>query len=473
MLKLFEAGFEISFAMLPVIILLLVLTPILGKRYPAKVRYFVWLAIAVRLLIPINTSLRSILQSLFPTANILYQVDENAVMETIRAALSMSIEGTAGINYQTGHMGLSLMSVIAVLWIIGFVVFMVYHMIAYHITYRHLHRWSIAVYDRRLLKSFDEKKAALSIRRKIKLYHNEKISTPMLIGFLSPCILIPYTHGKAAEYNDILLHELHHFKRRDLWYKLLMLFANGVQWFNPLVYLMLRQAEIDMELACDYDVLLDANSAVRKQYGLTILAFIKQKKAVYSPLATGFYGNQEQMMRRFSDITYSSKKKSGKGFLCAIILTAIFCCTWMGNASSAMAADNNMLWPVPNYSVVTSLYGMRFNGADFHNGIDISGEDIKGAPVIAANSGTVVYVNPTDNPVTANGICVVVDHGGGVSTVYSHLSEVSVNTGETVKKGQQIANVGATGFVNGPQMQFEVREDGKPVDPISYLVPVE
>ncbi len=293
----------------------------------------------------------------------------------------------------------------------------------------------------------------------------------MLIGFLSPCILIPYTHGKAAEYSDILLHELHHFKRRDLWYKLLMLLANGVQWFNPLVYLMLRQAEIDMELACDYDVLLDASTTARKQYGLTILSFIEQKHAVYSPLTTSFYGSQEQMIRRFSDITYSSKKKSGKVFLFTVILATIFCGTWIGNASTAIAADGKMVWPVPNYSVITSLYGMRFNGADFHKGIDISGADIDGAPVIAADSGTVVYVNRTDNPITANGICVVIDHGGGVSSAYSHLSEVSVNTGEAVEKGQQIANVGDTGFVNGPQMQFEVREDGKPVDPISYLVP--
>jgi beta-lactamase regulating signal transducer with metallopeptidase domain len=441
-------------------------------------------------------------------------VDENAVMEAIRAVLSSPIEGTAGLNRQAvGQMGLSLLSILAVLWLIGFIAFMIYHMIAYQMTYRHLHRWSIAVYDQHLLESFDKIKTALSIQKNIKLYQNENIASPMLIGFSSPCILLPYTNGSTADYSDILLHELHHYKRRDLWYKLLMLFANGVQWFNPLAYLMLRQAEIDMELACDNDVLRDASPTARKKYGMTILSFIEQKQDIYSPLTTCFYGSQEQMKRRFSDISHASKKRSGKVFFVTIILAVVFCGAWAGNASTAIAAERvrrteyidadiiaqqqsgqaaelervysligspesrydggRMTWPVPNFYDITSTFGLRYNGSDYHAGIDISGTDIDGAPVIAAEGGTVVFTNREDTPGVAYGIYMIIDHGGGISTVYSHLSEVTVNEGDAVEKGEQIANVGSTGYANGSQLQFEVRENGKAVDPITYLVSEE
>jgi murein DD-endopeptidase MepM/ murein hydrolase activator NlpD len=132
-----------------------------------------------------------------------------------------------------------------------------------------------------------------------------------------------------------------------------------------------------------------------------------------------------------------------------------------------------MTWPVPRFYDITSTFGLRYNGTDMHTGIDISGTDIDGAPVIAAEGGTVVFINREYTPGAAYGIYMIIDHGSGISTLYSHLSEVMVNEGDAVEKGQQIANVGSTGYANGPQLQFEVRENGKAVDPITYLVSEE
>lgn len=493
MQKLFEAVLEISLAMTPIIILLLLLTPTLGKRYYARMRYFVWMIMAFRLLIPINVSLNSILRYISPTSNLLSQVDENAVMEAIRAALAMQIDGTASqVSQQNaGQSGLSLLGVLAIIWLAGFVFFLLYHAAAYFITYRNLQRWSIAVHDPLLRESFDKSKAVLSITKEIGFYHNDRVATPMLIGFLSPCILLPVRAVDASELANILSHELCHYKRRDLWYKLLLLLANGIQWFNPFVYLMLRRAEIDMELACDHDVLWNADSAARKQYGLTILSFIDGARSPCTPLTTCFYGGKNQMMQRFSEIVRTPKKKTGLVFLSTLLFAILLIGSLAGNVLAAPSAQNQQLnnkllypeenayqggemsWPVPGFYSITSPYGERYGGTDFHTGIDISGEDIYGAPVIAAGDGKVTYVNRDYKPGVGYGIYLIIDHGGDITTLYGHLSEVSVNVGDVVEKGQQIGNIGSTGFATGPNLQFEVRENGITTDPIPYLTPKE
>ena len=67
------------------------------------------------------------------------------------------------------------------------------------------------------------------------------------------------------------------------------------------------------------------------------------------------------------------------------------------------------------------------------------------------------------------GNCVIVDHGGGVATLYAHQSSLAVSEGDSVKRGEVIGAVGSTGFSTGPHLHFEVRVDGVPVDPLGYL----
>jgi murein DD-endopeptidase MepM/ murein hydrolase activator NlpD len=83
--------------------------------------------------------------------------------------------------------------------------------------------------------------------------------------------------------------------------------------------------------------------------------------------------------------------------------------------------------------------------------------------VTAAQAGTVLYVGW----MTGYGNVVVLDHGGGVSTVYAHLSSFVVQPGQAVERGQVIARVGSTGWSTGPHLHFEVRQDGQPVDPLA------
>ena len=126
-----------------------------------------------------------------------------------------------------------------------------------------------------------------------------------------------------------------------------------------------------------------------------------------------------------------------------------------------------MAWPVPGYTRITSNYGMRTHPITgvykLHTGVDI-GAPI-GANFIAANDGIVTKAGFN----TAYGNMVIIDHGGGVSTLYAHGSEILVTVGQTVKKGDSILKVGSTGYSTGAHAHFEVRVNGQPVNPLTYI----
>lgn len=128
-----------------------------------------------------------------------------------------------------------------------------------------------------------------------------------------------------------------------------------------------------------------------------------------------------------------------------------------------------MQFPVPGLTQITSNFGPRFNGADNHTGVDFAGANAYGHAVLAANDGVVAKVVTADTPGYGYGKYVIIDHGGGITTLYAHNSAVLVSEGQTVQRGDTIAQVGSTGWATGPHCHFEVRINGNPVNPLPYV----
>lgn len=139
--------------------------------------------------------------------------------------------------------------------------------------------------------------------------------------------------------------------------------------------------------------------------------------------------------------------------------------------SSADYVGGEMMWPVPGYSTISCYYGWRFNHTDFHTGNDITGSGIHGAKVVAANTGTVIFTKycPYNGKSYGYGTYIIVDHGGSITTLYAHLSNITVEVGDIVAMGEQIGNVGNTGWSTGAHLHFEVRINGSSVDSLSYI----
>ena len=135
--------------------------------------------------------------------------------------------------------------------------------------------------------------------------------------------------------------------------------------------------------------------------------------------------------------------------------------TPIGRARRMIAFSGGLIRPVG--ARIISRFGMRFHPilhySRLHAGVDFASGT--GAPIRASGSGVVVF----SGVMRGYGNVVVIDHGGGISTLYGHCSARLVRDGESVTKGQTIARVGSTGLATGPHLHFEVRRNGSPVDP--------
>ena len=134
-------------------------------------------------------------------------------------------------------------------------------------------------------------------------------------------------------------------------------------------------------------------------------------------------------------------------------------------ALRAARASGKMLFP--SQGPITSQFGSRFHPvlgySRFHAGTDFGAET--GSPIQASETGIVLF----SGWYGGYGNAVILDHGGGMTTLYAHASRLYVSEGETVKKGDAIAAIGSTGLSTGPHLHFEVRRNGEPVDPMNYL----
>ena len=141
--------------------------------------------------------------------------------------------------------------------------------------------------------------------------------------------------------------------------------------------------------------------------------------------------------------------------------------TALENNGSETYVGGTFAWPAPGYYTITSPYGMRVHPVlktySKHSGLDIGAPF--GSYAIAANSGIVTkstYSNSYGN-------MIMIDHGGGVSTLYAHGSELLVNVGDVVERGQAVLKVGSTGWSTGPHLHFEIRINGQTIDPYPYI----
>lgn len=143
--------------------------------------------------------------------------------------------------------------------------------------------------------------------------------------------------------------------------------------------------------------------------------------------------------------------------------------SWQEQHQEAYMGIGKMAWPVPGHKRISSYFGPRIHPIhrvkSFHHGIDIPAP--LGTECRAAERGKVIYVGKK----TAYGNCVIVDHGGGISTQYSHLWKFSVTVGQAVDKGDVIGKIDSTGWSTGHHLDFIVRVKGTPQNPLQYVQP--
>jgi hypothetical protein len=154
-------------------------------------------------------------------------------------------------------------------------------------------------------------------------------------------IVLPDMHFADEELNIILAHEMVHYKRKDLIVKSMMLVANALHWFNPAVYALNRQLNVECELSCDAETIKDTDIDTRQLYSKAIINVVQCKSNIKTALSTNFYGGKKGMKKRIFTIMDSSRKKAGIAifsFVLIITLGAGFVFTANGSTPTRLLA---------------------------------------------------------------------------------------------------------------------------------------
>ncbi len=289
-------------------------TPLLVKRYSVKGCYYAWLVLVAGALIPFRPQ--------FPNALIKVDMQNSTAAPIIRIGNgSPAAFHTPADNVLPAAVpGQSLWQIVAAVWIAGILIFLAYHVIKHCRFLKLTSRWSENVTDEQTLTLFRNLEAQMGLTDHINLQVCDSIGSPMLIGFVRPCILLPKAEFAEEELRFILKHELVHYKRKDLWYKCLILIANAVHWFNPFVYLMAKAIDVQCELSCDEEVVRGTGADTRQYYCETIISVIRYQSKRKTALSSHFYGGKKGMKDRIFSIMDMSKKKAGLSILCGVII---------------------------------------------------------------------------------------------------------------------------------------------------------
>ena len=337
--NLMQTGLTVSLAAL----VPLLLRRVLKKRYPARAVCLVWALLALRLLVPVQLTLPEAPVQVTPRTNYVMQ-DDRMLFEqaglpveqtparwvTDEQAAALSHAGTS----QTTTFNLT--AVLLGLWLAGVVISAIRQAVSYGMLKRRLDRTAVSAERADLLDVLASQRSDLGISRKIPLLISPAADCPMLAGFIRPALYLPDENISTADAAFIFRHELTHCRHGDLWLKLLLTAAQCVHWFNPLVYLIVRFAQEDIELACDDAVVRGQNAAYRRAYGETILRSAIAQSRRRQSLVSCFGDDKKTLMRRFEGLFDKSVKKRGAAL---IVLVALLTATLGGTIAVGTKKD--------------------------------------------------------------------------------------------------------------------------------------
>jgi len=349
------------------ILAMLVLKPLWRERYRAKTRCWLWLALAVFLLLPVDFSVKNAPVQAEPPKDytLFVGTDKTAIQSTDNLFGDMaekSGQSPAAVRdtiiqrpvtnpEQKTTRYIPVTTILFYGYLAGAAAFLLYQGISYALFRRTVRRWKKDVSRADYASLLSDTARDLGVNAP-EMIVCEAISTPAVTGLLRPRLLLPHEHYDVQELRYILRHELCHLKRRDMLLKLVLLAANAMHWFNPVVYLMLRQADEDIELACDSAATDGLELPERAAYSRTLLAAV-QSSVRALPATTCFGGTVERLKRRITNVL-GAQKKRGLGIVAlvlALTLTAGCAVSW-----GERAQKNDDPFADKSYTVDTLLY---------------------------------------------------------------------------------------------------------------------
>lgn len=346
--NLMQIGLTVSLAAL----VPLILRRLMKKRYPARMVCVVWAILALRLLIPVQLTLPQAPVQVMPRTSYVVQSDQTAFRQAglpVTQTPTRWVTGTQAQTLSAADTGtvktVDITDILLTLWLAGVIACVLWQGIGYYRLIRSLKGTSQPVERADLHTILQEQCADLVIDREIPLRVSSAADCPMLAGFIHPTLYLPDERISRTDAAFIFRHELTHYKHGDLWLKLLLLAARCLHWFNPLVHLIARFAQEDIEAACDDAVVRGHDGAYRRAYGETILRSAIAQSQKRKALVSCFGDDKKTLMRRFEGLFDKSVKKRGVALvvMIALLVGSLGCVVAVGEKKPNQTTEERAL----------------------------------------------------------------------------------------------------------------------------------
>lgn len=387
--NLMQIGLTVSLAAL----VPLILRRLMKKRYPARMVCVVWAILALRLLIPVQLTLPQAPVQVMPRTSYVVQSDQTAFRQAGLPVVQNPTRWVTGTQAQTLSAAdtgtvktVDITDILLTLWLAGVISCILWQGIGYYRLIRSLKGTSQPVERTDLHTILQEQCADLVIDREIPLRVSAAADCPMLAGFIHPTLYLPDERISRTDAAFIFRHELTHYKHGDLWLKLLLLAARCLHWFNPLVHLIARFAQEDIEAACDDAVVRGHDGAYRRAYGETILRSAIAQAQKRKALVSCFGDDKKTLMRRFEGLFDKSVKKRGVALvvMIALLVGSLSCTIAVGDRSTPQTTEERAL-------LIANTFAQAYVDEDaegFYKYLDPSSENAEGDTF---STGAAVY----------------------------------------------------------------------------------
>ena len=330
------------------LLLILGLRSLYKNRFSKRWQYYIWIIVALRFLLPFtpDTTIVGSLFEKFDTAAITNEIPTspnvpvpvgtgNDKAEPIWANQEITVSAT--------RESFNKYVCLFFIWSALALVLFVRKVTVYQGFIQYIKAGNKEVSDIKILNLLSDCEEKLNIKTRVELSCNPLIDSPMLIGFFRPRIILPIGELEDKELFYIFVHEMIHYKQRDMFYKWLIQIVVCVHWFNPFVYLLEKEVNKSCELSCDEKVISVLDDTARREYGDMLISFLKSNNLYKSSLASvTLTEGAEQLKERLGAIMKFRKKSKAIIAITAIFTVAVCVCFFVTGAYAAPSVVNDM-----------------------------------------------------------------------------------------------------------------------------------
>ncbi len=374
------------------LLLILGLKPLYKNRFSKRWQYYIWIVVALRFLLPFTPD-TTIVGSLFE------KFDTAAITNEVPTSLNVPVPAGTGNNkaepIQTNREisaaamrePFNIYVCLFFIWSALALVLFVRKVTVYQGFIQYIKAGNTEVSDIKILNLLSDCEEKLNIKTRVELSYNSLIASPIMIGFFRPEIVLPVRELEDKGLSYIFVHELTHYKQRDMFYKWLMQIVVCAHWFNPFVYLLEKEVNKSCELSCDEKVISVLDDTARREYGDTLISFLKSNNLYKSSLASvTLTEGAEQLKERLGTIMKFRKKSKVVIAITTIFTVAACICFFVTGAYAAPSVANDMKrWE--NSEILNEI--LTEDGV-YYIFCDGAGEDDK--PLASVSAGNIMFV---------------------------------------------------------------------------------